>query len=182
MYVCRVLNHSGSQVHDWLSKLLLGPDVRTAQKYRSDFEYPTGLGNTEDHLDAVVKVLKAWNLMDCPMILSEDATAQQCRADVMGVNDETLIFGFNGPTLVVKTGADFEKLVEDKQASYATLLYVYTLVPLVPGAPYMPVFAFSHDGSKHTFTPALIKTIWHWIIQASTCFHDVPSTSTQRFV
>ncbi|DBA89350.1 TPA: hypothetical protein ACH3X1_004144 [Trebouxia sp. C0004] len=162
----RVLNHSGSQVHDWLSKLLLGPDVRTTQKHRSNFVYPTGLGITEEHLDAVVKVLEAWNLLDCPMILSEDATAQQCRADVMGVNDETLIFGFTGPTLVVKTGADFKKLVEDKQASYATLLYVYTLVPLVPGAPYLPLFAFSHDGSKRTFTPALIKTIWRWIIQA----------------
>ncbi|KAL0038543.1 hypothetical protein WJX77_010066 [Trebouxia sp. C0004] len=164
----RVLNHSGSQVHDWLSKLLLGPNVRTTQKYRSDFEYPTGLGITEGHLDAAVKVLQAWNLLDCPMILSEDATAQQCRADVMGVNDETLIFGFNGPTLVIKTAADFKKLVEDNQASYATLLYVYTLVPLVPGAPYLPLFAFSHDGSKRTFTPALIKTIWRWIIHAST--------------
>ncbi|DBA76901.1 TPA: hypothetical protein ACH3X1_009502 [Trebouxia sp. C0004] len=135
---------------------------------RSDFEYPTGLGITEGHLDAAVKVLQAWNLLDCPMILSEDATAQQCRADVMGVNDETLIFGFNGPTLVIKTAADFKKLVEDNQASYATLLYVYTLVPLVPGAPYLPLFAFSHDGSKRTFTPALIKTIWRWIIHAST--------------
>ncbi|DBA96163.1 TPA: hypothetical protein ACH3X1_015645 [Trebouxia sp. C0004] len=159
----RVLNYSGSQVHDWLSKLLLGPDVRTTQKHRSNFVYPTGLGITEEHLDAVVKVLEAWNLLDCPMILSEDATAQQCRADVMGVNDETLIFGFIGPTLVVKAGADFKKLVEDKQASYATLLYVYTLVPLVPGAPYLPLFAFSHDGSNRTFTPALIKTIWRWI-------------------
>ena len=157
MCIYRVLNHSGSQVHDWLSKLLMGPDVRTTQKLRSSFEYPSGLGITVEHLDAVVKVLKAWNLLDCPMILAEDATAQQCRADVMGVSNETLIFGFNGPILVVKTGAEFEKLVGDKKASYATLLYVYTLVPLVRGAPYLPLFAFSHDGSKRTFTPALIK-------------------------
>lgn len=116
IHVYRVLNHSGSQVHDWLSKLLLGPDARTTQKWRSNFEYPNGLGITEQHLDAVIKVLKARNLLECPLILAEDATAQQCRADVMGVNNETLIFGFNGPTLVVKTGAEFQKLVDDKKA------------------------------------------------------------------
>ena len=92
----------------------------------------------------------------------------------MTVNDETLIFGLNGPIVVVKTGEEFKKLVENKEASYATLLYVYTLVPVVQGAPYLPLFAFSHDGSKDTFTPALIRTIWRWIIQASLSSHARP--------
>ena len=33
----------------------------------------------------------------------------------MTVNDETLIFGLNGPTVVVKTGEEFKKLVENKE-------------------------------------------------------------------
>lgn len=162
-----MLNHSGSQVHDWLSKLLLGPDVRTTQKARAAFEYPPGLGITQEHLDAAMKVLSAWDLLSCPMVLVEDATAQQCRADVMGINKHTLIFGFNGPTITVQTAEEFKKLVTEDSASYATLLYVYTLVPLVKGAPYLPVFAFSHDGSQRTFSPALVKVIWQWIMQVS---------------
>lgn len=164
---CRVLNHSGSQVHDWLSKLLLGPDVRTTQKARAEFEYPPTLGITAKHMDAIMRVLQAWKMVEIPLILAEDATAQHCRADVTSVHKDTLIFGLNGPTIVVQTGAEFEKLVANKQASYATLLYVYTLVPLVKGAPYLPTFAFSHDGSSRTFTPELIKIIWQWIVQAS---------------
>ena len=163
----RILNHSGSQVHDWLSKLLLGPDVRTTQKARAAFDYPSGIGITRKHLDAVEKVLKEWNLLECPFILAEDATAQQCRGDVMSVKQHILLFGLNGPTVAILTKEEFDKLMSDNRVSYATLLYVYTLVPLVKGAPYLPLFAFSHDGSKRTFTPALVKVIWRWIIEAS---------------
>ena len=114
-----------------------------------------------------MKVIEAWNLLSCPMILAEDATAQQCRADVMGVHKKTLTFGMNGPTITVHTAEEYQKLKADENASYATLLYVYTLVPLVKGAPYLPLFAFSHDGSSRTFTSALIKVIWQWTVQAS---------------
>ena len=55
----RVLNHSGSQVHDWLSEILLGPDIRTTQKWRGQFEYPSTLGITKEHMDAVMKVIEA---------------------------------------------------------------------------------------------------------------------------
>ena len=165
--LCRVLNHSGAQVHDWLSKLLLGPDVRTTQKARAAFDYPSTLGLSKEHMDAVIKVLEAWNLLSCPLLLGEDATAQQCRADVMGANQVTLIFGLNGPTVSVHSAEELQQLIADKTVSYATLLYVYTLVPLVKGAPYLPLFAFSHDGSARTFTPGLIRTIWQWTIEVS---------------
>ena len=79
---CRVLNHAGSQVHDWLSKLLLGPHVRTTQKLKSKFEYPASLGITSKHMDPAMKVLEGWTLLKCPLVLAEDATAQHCRADV----------------------------------------------------------------------------------------------------
>ena len=156
-------------MHDWLSEILLGPDIRTTQKWWGQFEYPSTLGITKEHMDAVMKVIEAWNLLPCPIILAEDvdATAQQCRIDVMGVHEKTLIFGMNGPTVTVYTAEEYQKLKADENASYATLLYVYILVPLVKGAPYLPLFAFSHDGSSRTFTPALIKAIWQWIVQAS---------------
>ena len=64
------------------------------------------------------------------MLLAEDATAQQCCADVMGMHKKTLIFGMNGPTITVHTAEEYQKLKADENASYATLLYVYTLVPL----------------------------------------------------
>lgn len=116
-------------------------------------------------MDAIVEVLDAWGLSSCPFVLAEDATAQQCRADVLGVNETVLIFGLNGPTITVLTVEELNKLLADPALSYATLLYVYTLVPLVKGAPYLPLFAFSHDGSERTFTPALIRAVWQWTIE-----------------
>ena len=138
----RVLNHSGSQVHDWLSKLLLGPDVRTTQKARAEFEYPPTLGITAKHMDAIMRVLQAWKMVEIPLILAEDATAQHCRADVTSIHKDTLIFGLNGPTIVVQTGAEFEKLVANKQASMppCCMCTPWSLLSKVP-----PTFPHSHS-------------------------------------
>ena len=84
-------------------------------------------------MDAVMKVMEAWVFLLCPLVLSEDATAQHCRADVMSVHKDTLIFGFNGPTLVVNTAEELQKLQKDKNASYATLrIHLGTIGPRSP--------------------------------------------------
>lgn len=157
----RILSHSNSQMHDWMSDIFLGPHVRTTQKARAAISYPAALGITHQHMQAAMKVLDAWNLSDCVFLLSEDATAQQLRADVMSIGKDILIYGLNGPTVVIHTAEEYQKAVNEGLA-YATMLYVYTLVPLVKGAPYLPLFAFSHDNSSNIFTTGLMLTIMQW--------------------
>lgn len=146
----------------------MGPHVRTTQRKRAAIEYPPGLGISKKHLEPVIRVVEAWGLQYCPFIIAEDATAQQMRADVMSIDKHVYVFGLSGTTLVVQTLEEFKKAMDAGTLKYASNLYVHTLVPLVKGAPYLPLFAFSHDNSNDTFTSGLIKTIWQWIMEVGT--------------
>ena len=152
-------------LHDWVSQVFLGPNVRTTQRLRHSLEYPMGLGMSRAHLAVVVELMKKWGLLEAPFLISEDGTAQQIRADVMEVNGELLVYGFNGKTSSVRTAEEFNKMVSSDTLRMSTTLYVYPLVPLVQGAPWFLLFAISHDNSKHSFTPDMIKQIWSWIWQ-----------------
>lgn len=157
-------------LHDWVSKVFLGPDVRTTQRLRYSLEYPMSLGISRAHLAVITSLLEKWGLHHAPFIISEDGTAQQIRADVMEVNGELKVYGFCGQSITVRTAKQFNELVNKESLRMATTLYVYTLVPLIQGAPHFPLFAISHDNSNATFTPQLIKQIWSWIWQVR-CIH-----------
>lgn len=68
-----------------------------------------------------------------------------------------------GSSYVVKSEAEFAHLV--KTRPHATTLYYYTLVPLVAGAPHIPLCAWCHDGSSESFTSELVIECWRFLWQ-----------------
>ncbi len=100
---CRFLHNGGSQLTDWVSEIFFGPSVRTIQRIREESQLPLRLGTSLEHVDVAHKLLKDYGLKDVPFIVSEDGTAQQVRADIMQVNGELRVFGFNGETVTVRT-------------------------------------------------------------------------------
>lgn len=77
-----ILHYGGPIAHNFLSKLLLGPDVRTTRRQRLgvDFEFKTGFVDSAFALAA--KILDAYGLRGCPLLLAEDGTALQIRVDL----------------------------------------------------------------------------------------------------
>lgn len=76
---------------------------------------------------------------------------------------QAYIFGLCGPSYTVTSVEDFAHLVQ--KTGVATTLYQYTLVPLVPGAPHIPLCAWCHDGSLESVTTELITTCWRYLWQ-----------------
>ncbi|DBA98326.1 TPA: hypothetical protein ACH3X1_001244 [Trebouxia sp. C0004] len=142
----------------YVMEIFLGPSVRAIQRIREKSQSPLRLGISSKHL--AQKLLKDYGLQDMPFIVSEDGTAQQVGADIMEVNGELRVFGFNGETVTARTAQEFNELMANDNLVMATTLYVYTLVPLVQGAP--PLFAISHDNSNASFTTKMIETVWSW--------------------
>lgn len=60
----------------------------------------------------------------------------------------------------------------------ATTLYVYTLVPLVEGAPHFPLYALAHDNSNRTFSVQRVLAEWQriWkVLAKQPCACSFPS-------
>ena len=111
-----------------------------------------------------------------PFIVSEDNTAQQVRADIMEVNGELRVFGFNGETVTVRTAQEFNELMASDDLVMATTLYVYTVVPLVQGSPHIPLVAISHDNSNASFTTKMIEIAWLWMAKVTTSMRSLMSS------
>lgn len=73
------------------------------------------------------------------------------------------IFGLCGSSYKITSFDEFAKLVAQRRL--ATTLYMYTLVPLVPGAPHIPLCAWCHDGSAESFTTAEVMHCWRYVWQ-----------------
>jgi hypothetical protein len=155
--------HGGSALHDWVSSLFLGPARSTTTAEKARAPYPFGLGLLDTHFANVKTMLDKWKLSDAPCIVSEDGTAIQMRLDIVERDSKILVFGLSGGSFEVKSLADL-KIAATKR-SLASTLYVYTLVPLVRGAPHIPIFAFCHDNSNDTFSTDLVMAIWKYIWQ-----------------
>lgn len=151
----------------------IGPNVRTTQRFRAAFNYPSVLGMDAVFVDIVLDVLKQWGLDKAPFIISEDGTASQVRVDVTENWEKRtcFVFGLCGGTYEVSSFREFQQLV--RTVDWATTVYVYTLVPLVKGAPHIPLFAFCHNSSKSSFTAGSVLKNWQYIWQVSKrIFHE----------
>lgn len=161
----RLLTCGGEMLHNWVSDIFLGPNIRTTQRVRSDMGYPMSLGTSKTFVDILVNILNRYGLRQAPFVISEEGSAQQIRADVMEANGFLQVSGFCGPSSTIQTAEEFNKVLHASTRTMATMLYVYTVASVVQGAPALPLFAISHDNSKHSFTPQLIRLIWTWFWQ-----------------
>ena len=142
--------------------------------YKAAFHYPYILGLSSEFFDIVTRLMDKWGLRDCPFIISEDGTALQMRVDIATHNGEYYVFGMGPCSFKVTSKEEFWKSAQKRPLS--STLYVFTIVPLIKGAPKFPLFAFCHDNTKSTFDSGLCAQLWQYIWQVSLCSHGHTST------
>jgi hypothetical protein len=142
--------------------------VRTTQRFRAELPYPCVMGMDSTFIDIAYDVLKQWGLDKVPIIISEDGTASQVRVDVAENWEKRtcLVFGLCGGCYEVSTFQEFQRLVTCVE--WGTTVYVFTLVPLIEGAPHFPLFAYCHNSSKSSFTASSVLKNWQYLWQVST--------------
>ena len=168
-----VIRSGGHMLHDWVSKLFHGPSASTTHRHTAQFDYPYMLGINDKFFDVVATLLDRWGLAKAPCIISEDGTALQMRLDITFRDGLIFVFGLSGGSFTVATVADLQAAA--KERPLASILYAYSLVPLVRGSPHFPLFAFSHDNSNTTFTPKTARDIWKYMWQVSIMKHSLGS-------
>ena len=77
-----ILHHGGALAHQFLSKVLLGPDVTTTRRQRLQLEYDFKIGFHSAGFALAKSILDAYGLTGCPLLLVEDGTALQIRIDL----------------------------------------------------------------------------------------------------
>ena len=77
-----ILHYGGPIAHEFLSRLLLGPDLRTTRRHRALFEFEFKIGFDSTCFDNAKRLLDAYGLTSCPLLLVEDGTALQMRIDL----------------------------------------------------------------------------------------------------
>lgn len=167
-----ILRNGGPLAHNYLSQLLLGPDIRTTKRAVERFEYPLKIGFADAFFRNIKDMLCRYGLKGCPLLVSEDGTALQIRVDIdydAGAQ-QIFVFGLCGGSYMVTSVQQFKDLV--RKRGLATIIYVYTIVPLVGGAPHIPLCAFLHDDSNHSFTTDTVLTCWRYIWQVSLPYTD----------
>ncbi|GAX86187.1 hypothetical protein CEUSTIGMA_g13600.t1 [Chlamydomonas eustigma] len=158
-----VLQHSGQQMHDFVSKTFLGPAISTTRHIKAVTDYPCVLGLHPQFFTVAAKLINDWGLSDAPFVLSEDGSALQMRVDICSTGGDAHVFGFSGGSTIVRSVEEFKALARER--TIASTLYSYTLVPLVDGAPSFPLFSFAHDNSSSTFSTQLAWDLWKYIWQ-----------------
>jgi hypothetical protein len=158
-----LLQQGGPMLHNWVSDFFAGPALSTTRLFRSSAGLPDSLGLTPEHLDFAVDVLKRWDLLGAPCLLSEDGTALQIRLDAVLRGQQIVLFGINGGSVVISSLQQLKEVVKERKV--ASILYAYCIVPLVRGAPYIPLFLFCHDQTNATFNPTRVLQVWQYLWQ-----------------
>lgn len=158
-FYSKLLVHGGQQVHDFVSSVLLGPDVRTTRRLTKGPMSEFMLGIKSEFFKEVRKLMCHWGIQDAPVFIGEDATALQPRLDTLVEGDHLYVMGFTGGKLEIKSKADLMHI--NNSNNLATSFYLFVVIPLVPGAPFIPLFVQLHDGTKNTFNCESITHTWH---------------------
>ena len=158
VFYCMLMQYGGPLVHKFVSKNLMGPDERTTRRHRAKQKRFT-YGFAEEHVQFANEVLESYGLQGAPYIICEDATALSKHLDVHIEGGNVMLYGLNlGPHMLTSC-RDIGPLM--LKHGLATSLYVWVLVPLVDGAPHIPLFMEVND---NRWTADLVwkkwRTIW----------------------
>lgn len=123
------------------------------------------MGTASAFIDVVEEVLTLFGIREAPFIIAEDGTALQMRVDIdFNVNKkEIYVFGLCGGSYTISSPGELRQLIAT--VGMATTLYVYTVVPIIHGAPHLPLFAFCHDSSANSFTWETVIRVWRFMYQ-----------------
>lgn len=92
-----------------------------------------------------------------PCVLSEDGTALQPRLEACPVNNKVMVYGLNNTAYECSSVEELDNLIAT--VGIGRTVYVYTLVPLVEYAPFIPLAVIVHDNSRVTFDE---RRVWGW--------------------
>ena len=167
-YTC-LLNCGNPHVTKFVSLNLLGMDIRTVKRDMAAKSHEFLQGRVRANVKHVAEMYRKYGLSEIPVAVSEDATTLVTRLDcILARNKETgeeevWIEGFVEP-YKVGTLEEFKKHFETLLGSdggIARYVYVWTVIPLIPDAPYWPVFMV---GSDNKFTARWVDDWWHFIV------------------
>lgn len=154
-------------LHQFVSSVLEGPHVRTTIRMKNSFDYPNMLGISKNFFEVVKHLLAAWGLEDAPVMVSEDGTALSIHGDAILDYSEkaVVVFGFCGTSVKITSFKDLKVMADRRRL--ASILYVYTVIPMVANAPHFPLFAILHDNTNETFSQDLVLSIWQFLWKVS---------------
>ena len=164
-YKC-LLNCGDPWAVKFVSVNLLGMDIRTVQKDRSDSSEEFIHGQVKQNMRRGASLLRKYNMEGVPCAITEDATSTLLRLDgELKTNKETggqevWIEGFVEPIKVDDVDG-WEQNLQDvfderKEDSLARYVYVWTLVPQIPNAPYIPLFMVASNNKFDS------RWVWQW--------------------
>ena len=164
-YKC-LLNCGDPWAVKFVSVNLLGMDIRTVQKDRSHSSEEFIHGQVKQNMRRGAEMLKKYGMSGVPCAITEDATSTLLRLDgELKTNAETgeqevWIEGFDEPIKVTDVEG-WEKNLQDvfdarKEDSLARYVYVWTLVPQLPSAPYLPLFMVATNNKFDS------RWVWQW--------------------
>lgn len=149
----------------FISDVLFGPSLKVLQKKKQNFPSPDFLDISDENFKFAGHLLQKWGLRDAPCVISEDGTALQARVDIQATRGQVRVFGLCGGSFVVTSVEDLLQQLETRPL--ATIVYAYSLVPLIDGAPSIPLFAITHDNSNATFSTDYLLEVWKYVWKVS---------------
>jgi hypothetical protein len=155
-----LLLHGGPRIHNFVASALLGPSLETTRRFLREhktgevYDWGKGLFHT------AADILFAMGLKEAPCIVVEDGTALTGRYDVVAYKDKVVLFGASSGPLVFRTLQDVEDFHAKDPPNVATQFYLYMLVPLVKGAPAIPIAVKLQDGTTGTYNAKVVVEAW----------------------
>lgn len=141
-----LLAYGGHFVVELVANALGGPSVRSVIRWRS--KSPRLICGTSDdaiahNLSCVIEILSQYNLLDFEAILTEDGTAAKKHIDIVKEKDadgklRIVVYGLGGGLLVSPASVD-DVATAAREQGLASNFYAISLVPLVDGAPAIPL-------------------------------------------
>jgi hypothetical protein len=167
LFFSRILLHGGPQIHDQVSAAVLGPHLSTTRRRIRKFKKGKIYEWSPDRFEEVETILMGLNLKHAPCMLTEDGTALEKHFDVVRRADVVVLIGAAAQSSYeFKTTADFEAFREraiEQTPLPATIFHLYLLVPLVRGAPAIPVVVQLMDGTTDTYNAASVTRAWKYV-------------------
>ena len=146
-----ILCYAGHRATAFITKVLPGADVETVTRWRQQapkFQMGTSAGTIEQNfVNCVLPAMKELGLESVSWLLAEDGTSTDKRIDIQvevveGVA-RAIAYGLNGGPFPAESVEALASAVQER--GLATTLYVIMLVPLVHGAPALPIVVDAHD-------------------------------------
>jgi hypothetical protein len=160
-FYSNLLLHGGPQIHEYVADVLEGPSLSTTRRYIRTLKEGELYAWGPERFQLGGKILREMGLGDAPCLLIEDGTATVAHFDVVPYKDKVVLFGASCGPLEFRTVDAVRDFLSTKEVpKVATMFYLYVLVPLVDGAPSIPVAVLLQDGTKGTYNTHTVVSHW----------------------